>query len=141
MPNNQLRIIKQIATAYNRFDYSLFEPLLADNSVYESQMVHVPMNGKENFLAFIKAKFKTIQETNAIVFAEIGYLSLKSQTGNPKFLMKENTPCIIIAQGNKENKASILLIKVKDDLVTQMDMCTKVQPHWSAAKRTNEYPA
>ena len=138
MPTNQLDIIKQIATAYNRLDYTLFEPYLADNFVYESQMVLVPLNSKENFIAYIKAKFKAIQETNAIVFAEIGYIGLKRQTGNVKLLIQENTPCIIIAQGNKESKVSILLIEMKDGLVTRMDMCTNV-PHWSAAKRTNEY--
>jgi hypothetical protein len=120
-------LVRKIATAYNTLNSEILTDLIADDFVYESQHVFEPMNGKDNFLKYIAGKYKTIQNSKSIVYAEIGY--------------HENTPCIIISQGEKDNKGALLFLELtkEGDKIQRMDMCG-IAPHWSSAKRTHEYP-
>jgi len=120
-------LVRKIATAYNTLNSEIFTDLIADDFVYESQHVFESMNGKDNFLKYIAGKYKTIQNSKSIVYAEIGY--------------HENTPCIIISQGEKDNKRALLFLELtkEGDKIQRMDMCG-IAPHWSSAKRTHEYP-
>lgn len=120
-------IVRKIATAYNTLNPDVFTDLIADDFTYESQHVFEPMNGKETFLEYINGKYNTIKRTGALVYAEIGYY--------------EDAPCIIMAQGDKENKGALLFIELtsEGDKVKRMDMCG-IAPNWSSAKRTHEYP-
>ncbi|WP_299061719.1 hypothetical protein [uncultured Polaribacter sp.] len=123
-----MKFITELAKTYNNLDIRYVENLLKANVIYESQNVLTPIEGKENLIDYLQNKFKIIKDTDNLVFAEIGYLD----TGKSK-------PCIILSQGNKENKGALILIKTKDNLITRIDICT-VAPHWSSAIRTNEYP-
>lgn len=125
--NTKEQIVRKIATAYNTLNPEIFADFLADDFTYESQHVFEPMNGKETFLEYIKGKYNTIRRTGEKVYAEIGYY--------------ENAPCMIISQGDKEDKVALLFIELttEGDKVQRMDMCG-VAPNWSSAKRTHEYP-
>lgn len=123
-----IHLITKVATAYNTLDASLFEPIIADDFVYESQHVLEALVGKTNFLEYITGKFNTIQKTGATVFAELGYSG------------SDNINCIIMAQGNRENKGALLFIEINTaGKIQRMDMCT-VAPNWRTAKRTHVYP-
>jgi len=123
-----INTITQIATAYNTLDTTVFNSLIADDFVYESQNVFEPISGKENFMVYINGKFSSIKESGSFVFAEICYLG------------RNDTPCIIISQGTKEKKGALLIIEInQNNKIRRMDMCT-VAPNWSTAKRTNIYP-
>jgi hypothetical protein len=85
------------------------------------------MNGKESFLAYIIKKYTAFKNTNNLVYAELGF--------------HQNTPCIIMSQGDKENKGALIFIELtkEEDKIQRMDMCG-ISPHWSSARRTHEYP-
>lgn len=118
--------ITELAKTYNNLDESFIADLLSEDIIYESQNVLTPIEGKENLLYYLKNKFKRINELKSIVFAEIGFLNDNS--------------CIILSQDEKENKSSLVLIEINNNLISRIDLCT-VAPHWSSAKRTDEYPA
>ena len=120
-------LVRKVATAYNTLNSEVFKDIIPDDFTYESQHVFEPINGKDKFLEYIGAKYNTIQNSNNAVYAEFAY--------------HENSPCIIISQGDKENKGALLLLELttEGDKIQRMDMCG-VAPHWSSAKRTHEYP-
>jgi hypothetical protein len=120
-------LVRKIATAYNTLNSEIFIGIIAENFIYESQHVFEPMNGKETFLKYIAGKYKTIQNSTNAVYAELAF--------------HDNTPCIIISQGEKENKGALLFLELtkEGDKIQRMDMCG-IAPHWSSAKRTHEYP-
>jgi hypothetical protein len=119
------KYITELAKTYNNLDESFIADLLSEDIIYESQNVLTPIEGKENLLYYLKNKFKRIKELNSIVFAEIGFLNDNS--------------CIILSQDEKENKSSLVLIEINNNLISRIDLCT-VAPHWSSAKRIGEYP-
>lgn len=123
-----IQLLTQVATAYNTLSASLFEPIIADDFVYESQHVFEPMVGKNNFMEYITGKFKTIQKTGATIFAELGCSD------------SDNINCIILAQGDKEKKVALLFITLNAaGKIQNMEMCT-IAPNWRTAKRSNVYP-
>jgi hypothetical protein len=139
--NNMIHLITPLAKAYNTLDASLFNTIIANKFVYESQMVFAPMVGKANFLEYITGKFATIKNSGALVYAEIGYSSYNNDTSvDIEVLKQTGKPSIIMAQNNKEEKVALLMPEFnKAGLIIRMDMCG-ISPHWSTAKRTYLYP-
>ncbi|TXE08551.1 hypothetical protein ES711_08595 [Gelidibacter salicanalis] len=120
--------IRALAKSYNKLDHDLLDSILEDNIIYESQNVLDPVVGKANVMDYLRAKFDAIRVSNNLVHAEIGFLSENSQD-----------PCIILSQGNKDNKGALILIEENNNKIARIDICT-IAPHWSSAIRTDEYP-
>ena len=135
------KVITQLATAYNTYNAKLFESIIANDFEYESQQVFDVMRGKSIFIKYITGKFKTIKRTGATVYAEIGYSDWNNDVSKSiTQLQKTGKACLIMAQGEKENKVAILMPKFNNaGLIQQMIMCS-IAPHWSNAKRTLVYP-
>ncbi len=135
-----LNTLRTIATAYNTLDATLFEDLLADNFIYESQSVIAPMTGKKTFMNYIKEKFHAVHQSGNNCYAEIGFIGMQDQMDSKvKLMLDENNPCLIISQGSKINKGALLFIEKKEGKVIRMDMCTSI-PDCSLARGTSEYP-
>jgi hypothetical protein len=47
-------------------------------------------------------------------------------------------PCVVMAQGSKENLLATVFVKVKDGYIKRLDMC--IIPNPSVAIRSGEYP-
>ena len=47
-------------------------------------------------------------------------------------------PCVVLAQGEKENLVALVLAEVKGDFIERIDMC--IAPSPKSAKRSGEYP-
>ena len=122
---NELEFYKEVSKAYNNLDYTLMENVFSDEVVYESQNVFSSLNGKNEVVDYLKGKFKAISSSKNLVFAELGYLP-------------NNKPCIILSQGSKENKGSVVLLEIENQAVARIDICT-VAPHWSIVKPTGGY--
>lgn len=122
---------KQALTAYaammNSCDSSNFENLLADDLVSTSQAVLSAMTSKAEYVAYIRQKLKTIKQSNAIVYAELGELNAYG-----------HTECVVIAQNSKGNLVGTAFITVKDNKVKQIDLCSVPPP--TQAKRSGIYP-
>lgn len=73
------------------------------------------------------------------VFAEIGYCG--SQDGNKIQVLSASAfrPCILMAQGNKDEILALVLLETEAGKIKRIDICT-VAPHPSSAMRIGEYP-
>ncbi len=111
----------------NSCDSSNFETLLADDLVSTSQAVLSAMTSKAEYVAYIRQKLKTIKQSNATVYAELGELNAYG-----------HTECVVIAQNSKGNLVGTAFITVKDNKVKQIDLCSVPPP--TQAKRSGIYP-
>ncbi len=119
--------LRGYARMINRLDSAELEPLLANDFTYESQTVITPVSSKAAFLEYINEKLAAIRNSGSRVWAEMGWLDY----GFPG-------PCVIVAQGSKDNLVALVLAKIRDDQLLRLDMC--VVPPPSSARRSGEYP-
>jgi SnoaL-like polyketide cyclase. len=138
--NEEEKLVRIYAKAWNRLDPKILEPYLADDVVYDSQMVLDSLVGKEVVYEFIKGKMQTIKKNRHVsdVFAEVGYCSNQNGYNVIAFSAWENRPCVVLAQGHSENLVGIALLDTEDGKIKRIGLCI-VPPPWSAT-RTGEYP-
>lgn len=103
------------------------EPLLADDFRYESQWVFSAITSKEEYLRYIRPKLETIKMAGIRVWAEMAELR-----GYP------HGPCLVLAQGEKNNLVATLLISVEQGKVHRANLCLVPPPE--SAVRSGEYP-
>lgn len=115
------------AKMMNNLDSTEFESLLADEFQYESQSVLTPLNGKKEFVEYIRPKLSTIKNSNAVIFAELAELNAYGQKD-----------CVLIAQNDKNNLVATVFAKIKDGKIVRIDMCIVPEP--KTAHRTGVYP-
>lgn len=127
------RALHAFATMMNRGEVERFEPLLHERMHYESQWsfhdyaaVWVPYERetKGDYVAHIRERLATIESSGQRVFAEMGRLP--------------DRPCVILAEGDKDNLVATVLVDVKDGTVRRLELCTVPDP--CDAERTGEYP-
>jgi hypothetical protein len=111
----------------NTLDSSKLEPLLAVDFHYASQMVFAEIESKQEYLDYITPKLETIRASGSKVWAEMATLT----HGFPG-------PCVVLAQGDKENLVAVVLAKVRGGFIERIDMC--IVPTPQSAKRTGDYP-
>jgi hypothetical protein len=123
--------VKDALIAYakmmNTLDSTEFESLLEDNFSYESQTVIEPINGKKEFIEYIRPKLRAIKISNAVIFAELAELNAYGQKD-----------CVLIAQNDKNNLVATVYAKVNGSKIIRLDMCTVPDP--KSALRTGIYP-
>jgi hypothetical protein len=120
--------LKAYASMMNTLDSSKLEPLLSPDFHYESQMVFSEINSKQEYLDYINPKLETVRASGTKVWAEMAMLK-HSFPG----------PCVVLAQGEKENLVALVLAEVKGDLIKRIDMC--IVPNPQSAERSGEYPS
>lgn len=120
--------LQAYARMMNTLSAAPFEGLLAENFIHESQKVLTPIESKQAFLDYIRAKFKTIRDVGATVFAELGEVSAYGS----------RRPCVILAQNDKANLVGLALAKVSNGKVARIDLC--IVPPPQTAQRSGEYP-
>ena len=119
--------LRAYASMMNTLDSSKLEPLLSDDFHYASQMVLAEIESKQEYLDYIKPKLEVVRASGTKVWAEMAMLT-HSFPG----------PCIVIAQGDKENLVALVLAKVKGNQIERIDMC--IVPTPQSSKRSGEYP-
>ena len=120
--------LKAYASMMNTLDSSKLEPLLALDFHYESQMVFSEITSKQEYLDYINTKLEAVRASGTKVWAEMAMLT-HSFPG----------PCVVLAQGEKENLVALVLAEVKGDFIKRIDMC--IVPAPKTAKRSGEYPS
>ena len=111
----------------NTLDASHLEPFLADDFHYASQWVFDEIESKNAYLEYIIPKLQTIRKSGAKVWAEMGWLD-REVPG----------PCVVMAQGDKENLLALALVEVVAGKIRRIDLCAAPSPR--SARRTGEYP-
>ena len=119
--------LRAYASMMNALDSSKLEPLLSDDFHYASQMVLAEIESKQEYLDYIKPKLEVVRASGTKVWAEMAILT-HSFPG----------PCVVLAQGDKENLVALVLAKVKGDQLERIDMCIVPTPR--CAKHSGEYP-
>lgn len=121
--------LRAYARMVNTLKVDPLESLLADEFVYESQKVFSALKSKSEFLNYIVPKLKTIKESGATVFAEMGLVSAYGR----------EQPCVVLAQNDRENLVGVVLARVDGGKLSRLDLCI-IPPPQSAA-RSGDYPA
>ena len=125
---NQLQGLRAYATMMNTLDPDRLEPFLAEDFVYESQMVFEPLTTKQAFMKYIRPKLQTVKRSNATVYAELGSVAAYGR----------QQPCVVLAQNSRDNLVGLVLAKSDGRLLKRLDLC--IVPPPNTAERTGEYP-
>jgi hypothetical protein len=115
--------VRAYAVMMNTLDVSKFEPLLANDFHYASQWVFHEIESKQEYLEYITRKLRAIKKSGLKVWAELAE--------------SNNGPCVVVAEGGKDNILSVVFAKVKDNKMERMDMCML---SLYSGKRSGEYP-
>ena len=91
-------------------------------------MVFSEITSKQEYLYYINPKLEAVRASGAKVWAEMAMLT-HSIPG----------PCVVLAQGEKENLVALVVAKVKGDFIERIDMC--IVPAPQSAKRSGDYPS
>lgn len=119
--------LRAYAAMMNTLDASHLEPFLADDFHYASQWVFAEIESRSAYLEYIVPKLDAIQKSGGAAWAEMGWLDHEFPG-----------PCVVMAQGDKDNLLAVVLAKVEDGKIQRLDLCGAPSPH--AARRTGEYP-
>ncbi len=98
--------LRAYAAMLNASDVSKLAPLLADDFHYASQTVLVEIESKADFVEYITAKLKTIQESGDRVWAEMGWLDHRF-----------SCPCVVVAQGDRDTLVATVLAEIQSGKV------------------------
>ena len=120
--------LRAYAKMMNTLDVSPLEPLLSDDFTYESQIVLAALESKQAFLDYIRPKLRTVKDTGATVFAEMGMVWAYGQ----------NQPCVVLAQNTKDSLVGLVLARIVAGKLSRLDLC--IVPPAQAAERSGEYP-
>jgi hypothetical protein len=112
----KFKIANQYSNAWNNLDIKLIAPYLHNDFVYGSQMVLENINGKANYLDYLKKKFNAIILFDEPVVCEVAEY--------------QNEPCLVLTQQMKNSDSSlpkekhgILLLKFEGDFLKSAHMC------------------
>ena len=119
--------LRAYATMLNTLDVSSLEPLLADDFHYASQWVCAEIESRSAYLEYLTPKLEAIRNSDAAVWAEMGWLDREFPG-----------PCVVMAQGDKNNLLAVVLAKVEFGKIKRLDLCGAPSPH--TARRSGEYP-
>lgn len=123
----QVRALEAYATMMNTLDASKIEPILAEDFHYSSQWVLTDITSKQEFLDYIIPKLKAIRASGSEVWAEMGELTREIPG-----------PCVVMAQGQRDNLLAVILAKVDGGKLKSLSMCGAPSPH--EATRSGQYP-
>ncbi len=122
------------ARAWNNLDVTIIEPYIAEDIIYWSQQVLTDMTGKKAVVEYLTEKMEAIRKLpGAQVFAELGETKPYPMAPNPP------EPCVILAQGDKNNIDALVLLKIESGKINSIALCSDA-PHPSTARRSGEYP-
>lgn len=130
MSDNELKFqayaAKACAIMWNTLDVAVFQPLLADDVVYESQNVLTPLGGTRAVSDYLKGKIATLVKAGPSYkpHAELG--------------VYQGQHCVTIAQGEEEPVA-VILFAVRDDKIKRVDLCS-IAPRPQDVDRSGVYP-
>ena len=109
--------LRAYAPMMNRLDVAEIEPHLAEDFRYASQWVFAGISSKQAYLDYIRPKLAAVNASGVAVWAEMGRPPLEL-TG----------PCVVLAQGEKDNLVAVVLATVAGGKVTRLDICGAPSP-------------
>ncbi len=123
----KLEACRAYARMMNNRDHTHIVDWLHDDLQYSSSWVMETMHGKEVCLTYLKGKMETLKRNNSTVWAEIAYTDAFGAG-----------PCVVVAQGTRENLVATMLVTMDGDKISRM--CMSVLPEPQECRRTGELP-
>lgn len=120
--------LRAYAAMLNTLDLSRLESMLADDFVYESQMVLQPLISKAVFVEYMAGKLRTLRRAHAKVYAEVAHVD--------EFGRKR--ACVVLAQDSPNNLSGLVFAQTTESKLARLDLC--IVPPAETAVRTGEYP-
>lgn len=114
------------AKAWNRLDPGEFIDMLSPDVRYSSQWVLEDLHGKKALADYLRGKMATVKKSAATVYAEVAQIG----TGDP---------CVLLAQGNRDDVNALVLFTVDQNKVTGFDMC--IPDLYGSNIRSGMYPS
>ena len=119
--------IKAYARMMNTRNIDHFEPFIADDMVFKSQVQSVPVESKQEFLEYMVKNLQKIAD-DAPVWAELGEIHKSGRT----------RPCAVLSQYSRENMVASATVEIEDNKVARLNLFFIPSPE--EAKRTGEIP-
>ena len=133
----QLRLIRRLAVAYNRRELGDFHLVLAENVEYFSQLTSVPVIGKKPVLAHIQERFDISKKGVQDVYAEVG--CYPDDEGAMSLLGYDGRPCMLLSMCYGCPPIGLFTVDSEEGLITSIEVWVSfLDP--KRAKRTGEYP-
>jgi hypothetical protein len=123
----KIEACRAYARMMNNLDYRALEPWLADDFHYESQWVLDEITSKAAYEAYIVPKLETIRRTGSRVWAELAFTDVFG-----------SGPCVVLAQGERNNRQATLLVTMLANRISRMDLCCVPAPQ--ECRLTGEIP-
>ena len=124
--------LKEALTQYgkmlNTLTISHIDNVLDDSFTYQSQCVLSSIDSKDEFLDYMQSKLTSMIENRFLPYAELGEITA--------FCLEQ--PCLIVAQGTKDNLQVLILGKMNNGKLSRIDVC--IVPTPQSATRTGIYP-
>ena len=119
--------LRAYARMMHHLSVDYLAPLLAEDFHYASQWVFEEITSKQQYLDYIRPKLEAIKASGNRVWAELA--ELQAYPGGP---------CLIMAQGDKDDISATVLLEISGSKIKRLDMCFVPSPR--SARRTGEYP-
>jgi hypothetical protein len=121
------------ARSWNRLSTWHLKPWLAEDVCYASQHDSDEITCKADYLSYLEPKMKAVASSDMSVFAELG--KTRTHPGHSN----SPEPCVIMAQGSKDDISGVVLYQTQDGYIQRIEMCA-VLPLPAIAVRTGRYP-
>ena len=105
----------------------LLEDLLTPPGVPHLMLIGAYRDNEVTAAHPLKQKLEAIRRSEAIVWAEMGALEQELPG-----------PCVVMAQGDRDKLAAVVLATVEGDKIKRLDLCGAPSPH--SAIRSGIYP-
>jgi hypothetical protein len=124
--------LQRLAQCWNNLDTRFIVTELADDVIYESQWVLIPIKGRTEFLSYLQIKFQAIKSA---MQSEIMSVSAELAL-HPKV---NNRPCLVLTQITKNGIIQVsVFIELRESKIICIDVCFLPDP--TEAKLTGEFP-
>lgn len=103
----------KLAKVINSLDANLLEDLFDEDIVYEVQKPFFAIRGNRHIIGYLHLLFRKLKAKNRQYSADLGY-----------YKSAKDKPCIIITNGDKNNKTAIIMVNTLDGKINRLYFCT-----------------
>lgn len=125
--SSERELLGRLARSWNHLEVRFIEAAIADDVIYQSQWVVLPIEGKQPFLFYLTAKFRAIrlamEQSEMRVTAELTALSV--------FPFR---PSILLTQVSREETVrAVLFIRTEGAKIKRIDLRFPSSLRWGQA--------
>jgi ubiquitin C-terminal hydrolase len=128
---DKTKALEAFARMVNTSNANEFLQLIHEDFIYSSQSVLEDITSKVEFSSYIKEKLNSVSLSSNKIYAEMSEMQ-------PYPMSTLFGPCVVLAQGNKDNLVSTVLANVSNNMITRISLC--IIPPPETTLRSGIYP-